>query len=395
MKILHTSDFHLGAKTEGFSRAAEQRNILHEIVNISESENIDIVVIAGDIFHVANPSAEAEDMFYEFLEELTKNNDRVVLVISGNHDDPKRLGCVAPLAKRHNIVLCTDLSPLPNFSEIGQIKITKTGRGFVEIQKGTETVCAAMLPYASESRILPSLEGIDVPHFESYQDNVHEWAQFASKDFKKDSFNLFITHQYVVGAHFKEGIQNKTVVLGEALAVPASAFPESDYTAVGHLHTCQKIKGSKNAYYSGSTIKLRQYDDKPRVLIFDTKNPVPKEVFLSSAADIVEVKSKNVETAINDLQKINKTDLVYLTLTDTQSITTIDVKELRNVGPTVLTIKLTKKSNRESVTIHTKSLTPSELFSEFVLQKTGEKPSNELLNMFLDVLEDPNETNRT
>ena len=388
MKILHTSDLHLGAKTEGFSRACEQRSILFEIAKIAYDEKIDVVVIAGDIFHVANPSAEAEDMFYEFLEKLTKNNDRVVLVVAGNHDDPKRLACVAPLAKRHNIVLCTDLAPLPAFGNLGEIRITKTSRGFVEIEKGKETICAALLPYASESRILPSLEGQNIQIHETYEQNVEEWANFVAKNFKKDAFNLFVSHQYIVGAKIPEGKQNRTVSIGETLSVSANIFPDCDYVAVGHLHSCQKIKGTKNTYYSGATIRLRAYDSDPRVLVFDTQNPNPKEIALTSAAKIVELKAKNVEDAVAALEKQDKNSLVYLTLTNVPNISPLEIKEIRKIGPIVLAIKIIKKVSNSENSVDVKNISPSELFVEFVKQKTGDAPSEKLLSMFLEILEE-------
>ena len=196
MKILHLSDLHLGAKTEGFLRISEQKSILSEIEQIANSNNIDIVAIAGDIFHVANPSAEAEDLFYSFLENLTKDKNRVVLVVAGNHDDPKRLACCQPLAKSHNIVLCTDLSPLPTYKPNGSVVISQTGRGFAKIQKGAETVCAALLPYATKSRIEQSTKDLNFPKTDNYQQNVQNWLKFASQKFEKSA--LFVKAELMV-----------------------------------------------------------------------------------------------------------------------------------------------------------------------------------------------------
>lgn len=396
MKILHLSDLHLGAKTEGFLRISEQKSILSEIEQIANSNNIDIIAIAGDIFHVANPSAEAEDLFYSFLENLTKDKNRVVLVVAGNHDDPKRLACCQPLAKSHNIVLCTDLSPLPTYKPNGSVVISQTGRGFAKIQKGTEAVCAALLPYATKSRIEQSTKDLNFPKTDNYQQNVQNWLKFASQKFEKSAFNLLVAHQYVVGAKEMVGSKEQKVSVGSALSVPISVFPNADYIALGHLHTSQLVAGSKNIYYSGSTIKLRLYDQAPSVLIVDTKTKQTKKVSLKSCYDIKKVEAENASDAIKKLSLLQSTDLVYLQLTKTNSITALDIKEIKQQNSTVVSI--TFKSNqalKNNNFVDTKNMTPAQLFDKFVEQKTGKPAPENLINMFLSILEESNETNNS
>lgn len=91
MKILHTADWHLGAKLENRDRIEEQTRIIQEISTIANENNVSIVIIAGDIFHNSTPSAPAEDLFYKALDSLSDNGNRLVFVLSGNHDDPHQL----------------------------------------------------------------------------------------------------------------------------------------------------------------------------------------------------------------------------------------------------------------------------------------------------------------
>jgi len=391
MKILHTSDLHLGAKTENKSRLLEQKDVLFEIVDICNAQKVDIVALSGDIFHTATPSAEAEDLFYEFLEKLTKNDDRVVLVVAGNHDDPNRLSACLPLAKRHNIVICSDLSPLPSYPQDRSPAIVKADRGFVEIEKNGETVCAALLPYATRARLDFSLEGENLESGESYEKNIETWSRFVCKNFKKNAFNMLVTHLYLVGAEEEREGKRVRVKLGDSLAVPANILPEADYTAVGHLHTCQKIAGAKNVYYSGATTKLRLFDSAPKVLLVDTKTAKVKEIVLEKAFDIVEVSAKDAQDAAKKLSKTKQTDLVYLKFLGISFLDTSAIKELFEKHPNIISIRFERQNESVSVASNAKNLSPKDLFVEFFKAKTGDNPDDELVEAFLEVLEDKNE----
>jgi len=396
MKILHMSDLHLGAKTEGHSRISEQKQTLAEIVEIANKNSIDIVAIAGDIFHVATPSAEAEDLFYEFLEQLTKNNNRVVLVVAGNHDDPKRLACCLPLAKSHNIVICTDLSTLPTYKQQGLVQIISTDRGFVKIKKESEIVCAALLPYAIKSRIEQSIEKIETIPQTTYENQVKEWAKIPSRNFEKSTFNLFVAHQYIIGAKEQLNGKQQVVSVGSALAVSPSIFPDCNYVALGHLHTNQLVKGTKNIYYSGATTRLRIYDENPCINIVDTKSSEVKKIELKSPSKIIKLEATSQTDAIKNLKKVEDNCIVYLQFTKTTSLSNLEIKELKNVGPVVVAISFAaQKTHNAKTATNAKDYSPEQLFSLFVKEKTGGEPSNEMMQMFLSLMEEQNETPNT
>ena len=109
MKFLHTADWHLGVKTNGRDRLLEQKRVIDEIVSIATYENIDCVILAGDIFNTASPSADAEELFFDAIERLSAGGERFVFVLAGNHDDPTRLAAGLPLASKHNIAIASDL----------------------------------------------------------------------------------------------------------------------------------------------------------------------------------------------------------------------------------------------------------------------------------------------
>ena len=117
MKFLHTGDWHLGAKTNGRDRLAEQKRTIDEIESIANHENVDCVIIAGDVFNTASPSADAEELFFDAIQKLSNNGDRFIFVLAGNHDDPTRLSAGLPLASKHNIALVSSLEKLKENQE--------------------------------------------------------------------------------------------------------------------------------------------------------------------------------------------------------------------------------------------------------------------------------------
>ena len=98
MKILHTSDWHLGKRLDEFSRMGDQQEVLEEICHLAEQAQVDVVVIAGDLFDTYNPPAEATELFYKTVKQLSDNGRRAVVAIAGNHDSPERIEAPSPLS---------------------------------------------------------------------------------------------------------------------------------------------------------------------------------------------------------------------------------------------------------------------------------------------------------
>ncbi|WP_339062863.1 exonuclease subunit SbcD [Tepidibacillus marianensis] len=105
MRVLHTADWHLGKTLEGRDRQQEQIKVMEEICQIADDEQIDLVLIAGDIYQTVNPPAWAEQLFYETIHRLSNFGKRAVVVISGNHDQPERIRAAHPLADKQGVYL--------------------------------------------------------------------------------------------------------------------------------------------------------------------------------------------------------------------------------------------------------------------------------------------------
>ena len=102
MKVLHTSDWHIGKRLLGRERIGEQREVLREIAALCERERVELVLVAGDVFDTYLPSSEAEDLFYTSVRELA-GKDRAVVIISGNHDSAERLDFASSLLAEQNV----------------------------------------------------------------------------------------------------------------------------------------------------------------------------------------------------------------------------------------------------------------------------------------------------
>ena len=153
MRILHTADWHLGKNLEGLSRMDEQERFLEDFVHIVKDNNIDLVIIAGDVYDSSNPPARAEKMFYDTLKKISANGERMTLVISGNHDNPERLVAAGPLAREHGIVMVGTPKSIVEVGEYGRNKVLNSGEGFIELDINGEKSVILTVPYPSEKRL--------------------------------------------------------------------------------------------------------------------------------------------------------------------------------------------------------------------------------------------------
>src|SRR5688500_4361574 len=120
MRILHTADWHLGRRLAGRSRHDEQIAVLDEICRIADDENVDVVVVAGDVFDAFVPPAEAEALFYSTMTRLADSGRRAVVVIAGNHDSPDRLIAADPYARSLGISTLGFPKDIPTLYDAGQ-----------------------------------------------------------------------------------------------------------------------------------------------------------------------------------------------------------------------------------------------------------------------------------
>ncbi len=397
LKILHTSDWHLGAKTERRSRIEEQKRVMQEIVRVADEQGVDVVLIAGDIYDQAICSSEAEDLFFNTIEQLSKNNNRVVIVVAGNHDDPKRLMANTHFAKKHKIVLVGNLHPVCEVTNTGSVNITRFGDCFVEVtvkkDEEAETAVFGILPYPTDYRLEHPIN-----EAESYSQKVKEWAKISGSGFSKETFNVFVSHFNLVGARWQEGDNYKVYSQYDSGIVKKSDLPKANYYALGHIHSMQDLGG--NFFYCGAPLQLDYSQKECGVNILNVKKKKLQDVqfvSLQSPVKMNKVCANGINEVAKELQYYSTEDIVELTICQNYPLTTEEIKFIKDKYPSVAQVRLMltniKQDDKIFVTNRDK-LSNEELFESFYAHKTGNKPDEKLRELFVKLMEEvENETN--
>jgi DNA repair protein SbcD/Mre11 len=268
MRVLHTSDWHVGKALRGRSRAAEHEAVLAEIAGIARHDGVDLVIVAGDLFDSATPTPEAERIVYRGLLDLTEGG-RPVIVVGGNHDSAQRLGAVAPLSEASGIHVASAVRPPGD-------------GGVVEIAAGGERAQVALLPFPSQRYVVTAdllLSGDAADAHAAYADRVVRILGALTQGFRADTVNLVVAHLMVMGGTMGGGERGAHTVFD--YWVPAIAFPAAaQYVALGHLHRRQHLAGPAPLHYCGSPLQLDfgETANEPAVNVVDVHPGLPADV---------------------------------------------------------------------------------------------------------------------
>ena len=201
MRILHTSDWHLGKLLEGNSRLNEQEKFINDFANVVRENDVDMVIIAGDIYDTSNPPAKAEALFCKALEDISDGGERCVVVIAGNHDNPDRLTSVIPLASENGIIILGTPQDVPITGKFSGFEIVNSKESYFEVRIKNETACVIALPYPSEKRLNDIIfESFDEEEMQrSYSEKIKDMLDKLSKNYREDTINILTSHLYVNG----------------------------------------------------------------------------------------------------------------------------------------------------------------------------------------------------
>lgn len=244
MKIVHTSDWHVGRRWKGIQRLDEMAAVLDHLAAFIEKQAIDLVLHTGDVFDSRNPPAEAEQLVNQFFLRVGRSGARM-LVIAGNHDDPLRLDARSLL------------SELAHVQILGRPRAAANGGARTVDTRSGEKAIVATLPFASPGAWVSAL---DVAGDEaSARSKYAHMFQLAIKNlcggYRQDAVNLLMAHTHLEGAVF--GDSERAVHLGQDWAATTQTLPATaSYIALGHIHKPQKLAGTLPAYYAGSPLQL-------------------------------------------------------------------------------------------------------------------------------------------
>jgi exonuclease SbcD len=269
VRLLHTADWHVGKSLKGVSRLDEQEQVLREIVRITREQEVDAVLVAGDLYDSAAPSASAQRLVVRTLMALAGTGAHVV-VIAGNHDHAATLDAYRPFAGAAGVTL------------VGAVRTAETG-GVVEFtSRGGEQATVAVLPFLSQRYAVRAAELVANTPAENtgaYDQQLRDILGTLTAGFRDDSVNLVMAHLTVLNGLFGGGERNAQSIF--EYAVPATIFPvESHYVALGHLHRRQRIDAPCPVHYCGAplAIDFGEQDNTPVVCLVEASPGTPAQV---------------------------------------------------------------------------------------------------------------------
>lgn len=405
MRILHTGDWHLGKNLEGQSRMDEQELFLNDFINIVEENDIDLVIIAGDVYDSSNPPARAEKMFYDTLKKLSKNGERLTLIIAGNHDNSERLVAAGPLAMEHGIIMVGTPKTVVSCGEYGNHKVVSSKEGVVEVEINGEKAVILTVPYPSEKRLNEVLYGEmddDEDRLKTYGERIKTLFDNLKQNYREDTINLAVSHLFAMGS--EEGGSERSIQLGGSYIINGSYLPkEAQYIALGHVHKPQVVPGTnKRARYSGSPLHYnkKEINMNKKCFIIDVK---PKEECKISEVEFkvykpIEIwKCESIEDAIEKCE-INKDRecWVYLEVKCDRYIREDEIKKMKDIKKDILEIspKIIDSYDEEvAVSIQDKSF--DEIFKDFYKKERNVEADEEVVELFLKLISEEGEGNET
>jgi len=402
MKLLHTSDWHLGKRLENLLRLDEQKEVLNEICMIAEAEQVDAVIVSGDLFDTYNPSADAVDLFYRTLKRIANNGKRAVIAIAGNHDSPDRIAAPDPLARECGILFAGYPNAIiPPFELESGLKLIQSEEGFAELLLPgcSDPLRILLTPYANEFRLKAYL-GHEDSEEELRKLLNDKWSSLAQKYCDNKGVNILISHLFFArkGAALPEEPEDEKPILhvGGAQVIYSENIPHQiQYVALGHLHRKQTIDTTPcPIIYAGSPLSysFAEADQQKFVLVIDIepgKIPVVSNHELTKAKRLLRKRAESVDEAIEWLNN-HQLALVELTMSTDTYLTSEERKLLNAAHNGIISIipDVKKVDDDQANFRRTIDLTKGmdELFTDYFKSEKGQEPNQQILSLFKEIL---------
>lgn len=398
MKLLHTSDLHLGKKIKNISLLEDQEEALSSILSIAKTNNIDAMILAGDIFDKGVPSVNALNLFQTFLENC-KKSDIPVYIIAGNHDDASRISCYTQFFTNSSIKFAKPFSSTPQYNDL---------------KVGNEVVRIHFLPY-----ITPAIVRQEYPEHSEEISSYSDAVKFAlsQQPLLQNAPNILIAHQFVIdGQQLPEQSDSENITVGGVDSVDYSLFEDFSYVALGHLHIRQTI-GRDTVCYSGSILPYSDSEIKKKDQVLSSVTTNVTAYYAEKTVELVDITNGNIQTqstpihtskafrkitcsksSIDEIVNENNicNDYVYVTLTDESFVNAIYyVKEqfpnlfkLTFESPSGKSKKVT--TTYEHLSTHNNLL---EVITNFIETQQGSELNEDQRNILLSIITELNNSN--
>ncbi|NTW75244.1 MAG: exonuclease subunit SbcD [Chlorobiaceae bacterium] len=280
MKLLHTSDWHLGRPLYGRSRHREFVEFLDWLAGVVESEAVDALVVSGDIFDTTTPSNRTQELYYRFLGRVSTSRCRHVVVVGGNHDSPTFLDAPKAILRALDVHVLGSMSGAPD----DEVLVLQDSRGEPEA-----VICAVPFLRDRDIRTVEAGESAEDKSRKLIEGIARHYAAVCAvaDELRRGlggELPLIATgHLFTAGAATVEGDGVREIYVGSLARVSRSVFPECiDYLALGHLHVAQPVCGEPHLRYCGSPIPMGFAEAGQRKLVlmveFEGRRPVVTEL---------------------------------------------------------------------------------------------------------------------
>lgn len=359
MKFMHLADLHIGKSVNGYSMIDDQVYALDQIVKLLEEENIEMLLIAGDIYQNSVPSVEAIRVFERFLIKLN-NLNITTFIISGNHDSSDRLSYANEFFRESKIYISNSYSG----------KIEK-----ISFEDNYGKINFYLFPYIKPSNVKRYFEDLEIY---TYQDAVK--AVIESIDLDTDERNIMISHQFILNAELSE---SEEIYAGEAEAVSMNLYKDFDYVALGHIHKKQSFMNGK-IRYPGALLKYASsesnYEKSITIVEIKEKNNLEiserKIEYLHEMRKIRGYFNEIINSASEDS---NFNDYIHIELLDDNEISE-GLQRLREFYPNIMTMRYVNlkigDNDLEEIDFENNEKSPLELFKDFYYLRIGEEISS-------------------
>ena len=370
MRILHTSDLHLGLSLNNVSFIEDQRAMINSLIEIIAANGIEAVLISGDIFDRAVSSAAAISLYDEMCTLICIGLGVPVLICAGNHDGAARLASCSELLKRSGLYIAgkiADRTPPVEFD----------GVTFHFMPHFTIDEARAMFPD---------------DEIKTYADAVKCYTD--SIEITPDKRNILLAHLFVAGS--ETCVSDKTAVAGGTIAVPVQLFEKFDYVALGHLHKPQTVK---NARYSGSPLKysFAEADHVKSATVFDTADMIVSNIAVIPPRDMRCISGTYDEvTAFADADTV-RDDYIKIELTDRFPSAATD-RQFQEIYTNLLQCtgrSITSENSVLSVTVEEfTDMTPLDVLTRYCAEVAEIDLDDEMISWFTDAVTESNDNER-
>ena len=331
MKFFHLSDLHIGLKLMNRDLREDQEYVLKEITELAEQQKPDAVVIAGDIYDKAVPSAEAVEIFDRFLERVTEAvPDAVIMMISGNHDSAPRVDCFRMVLSRQKVYM------------IGQPPRTENEHiEKVTLNDEYGKVNFYLLPFVKPSMVKQVVGTDENGNNLSYNETLHRLI--GRENINQDERNVFVSHQFYLPVGKKaeeiERMDSEIRTVGNIDEVCADVLEIFDYAALGHIHKPMKL-GTENWRYCGTPLacSVSEAQQQKGVIMAEMgeKGTIRTTVLPLKPLHQVKVIRGRLEEVLTE----KSLDYVTVILTDKVDLDVMDMQErIRLAFPNLLEIR--------------------------------------------------------